>query len=196
MLILWVFISFTKEFFTFHSNRVKCEKQFCPGSWDSNPWPPAFTASVLQRYYVRQLKMPCLCDQQINCSNADAFLIGHELMSQARHLTGADFWGEGECLEHCCCASQASLGESIAIDASLVALRAPQIGPPRAARRRSASRRCFRKAHMRWCASLCVCARYASRVANCSWCAILSYELPITLFDWQKWLECTSLIHS
>ena len=30
LLILRVFISFTKQFFTFHSNRVKCEKHFLP----------------------------------------------------------------------------------------------------------------------------------------------------------------------
>ena len=45
-IILRVFISFTKQFFTFHSNRVKCENKFCPGL-DSNPRPPAFAASVL-----------------------------------------------------------------------------------------------------------------------------------------------------
>ena len=47
-LIFKVFIIFTKQFFTFHSNRVKCEKinKFCPRR-DSNPRPPAFAASVL-----------------------------------------------------------------------------------------------------------------------------------------------------
>ena len=29
-IILIVFISFTKQFFTFHSNRIKCEKQILP----------------------------------------------------------------------------------------------------------------------------------------------------------------------
>ena len=41
-----IFISITKQFFTFYSNGVKCEKQICP-LWDSNPQPPAFAASVL-----------------------------------------------------------------------------------------------------------------------------------------------------
>ena len=30
LLILRIFISFTKQFFTFHSNRVKCKKQILP----------------------------------------------------------------------------------------------------------------------------------------------------------------------
>ena len=45
-IILRVFISFTKQIFTFHSNRVNVKNKFRP-RWDSNPRPPAFAASVL-----------------------------------------------------------------------------------------------------------------------------------------------------
>ena len=48
IIILKVFISFTKHFFTFHSNRVKCENQILPSvGFEPTHGFPAFAASVL-----------------------------------------------------------------------------------------------------------------------------------------------------